>query len=547
MDYISPDRGLEGACGDPGPLFGDHDGSLLEHMGFHGDPQHVSPSLNEGLLVDPTDQMSYLAADSPPFMNDQIQCNTMKSASTSPASPLKQAGDHHVHIDSDTENDAAEQNLHDSYSEAQTTSLGYDVHRKTEVVDAEQPSELHGSSGDDTSNFQQETTHSDTYLGDAMLNENSGRDYQLINSGDDDDEIPNSSAPQMENVNIRGLHETSRDEKYDSDDDQMNGRNSSPSDEHDEENCNSAVEPSYLEAMDQENPGSNNHILTPNQWDSPPESSARLEKGTPSPDRMVSFPVERSHAHSPKESESPHPENEKKGFAQEERLTKEELPIKEKGLTKEELPIKEKGLTKEGFPIKEKGLTKEGLPIKEKRLTKEGFPIKEKGLTKKGFTIKEKGLTKEGLPVKEKGLPIKKKGLTKEVHPIKEKGFAKEVLPIKENGLSKEGLPIKEEGLPTKEAQGLAMPPLNEIWKRNSRSMAVLQVHALFGIKELGILEALDSYLWRRMRMLMQQFVLVMRLSGTGPAADQRELVPFNVCDVCAQDCDALCQICLTA
>ncbi|BAB64741.1 P0560B06.2 [Oryza sativa Japonica Group] len=224
MDYISPDRSLEGACGDPGPLFGDHDGSLLEHMGFHGDPQHVSPQLNEGLLVDSTDQISYLAADSPSFMNDQIPCNTMKSASTSPASPLKQADDHHVHIDSDMENDAAEQNLHDSYSEAQTTSLGYGIHRRTEVADAAQPTELHESNGNnDTSNFQEETTQSDTYLGDAMLNENGSRDYQLNNSGADDDEIPNSPALEMEDVDTRALHETSHDEKYEAEDDQMNG------------------------------------------------------------------------------------------------------------------------------------------------------------------------------------------------------------------------------------------------------------------------------------------------------------------------------------
>ncbi|XP_006644171.2 serine/arginine repetitive matrix protein 5-like [Oryza brachyantha] len=315
MDYISPDRSLEGACGDPGPLFGDHDGSLLDHMGFHGDPQHVSPQLNEGLLVDPTDQISYLGADSLPFMNDQIPCNTMKSASTSPASPLKQADDHHVHIDSDMENDAAEQNLHNSYSEEQATSLGYNTNRATAVVDAEQATELHESSGNNASNFQEETTHCDTYLGDAMLNENSSRDYQLNNSGVDDDEIPNSSALQMENMDSRGLHETSRSEKYESEDDQMNGRNSSPSDERDE-NCNSVIEPSYLEAMDKENPGSKNGILTPsNQWDSPPESSARHEKGTPSPDRMVSLPAERSHTHSPKELESPRVENDVGKFA----------------------------------------------------------------------------------------------------------------------------------------------------------------------------------------------------------------------------------------
>uniref|UniRef100_A0A0E0MWC4 RRM domain-containing protein n=1 Tax=Oryza rufipogon TaxID=4529 RepID=A0A0E0MWC4_ORYRU len=629
MDYISPDRSLEGACGDPGPLFGDHDGSLLEHMGFHGDPQHVSPQLNEGLLVDSTDQISYLAADSPSFMNDQIPCNTMKSASTSPASPLKQADDHHVHIDSDMENDAAEQNLHDSYSEAQTTSLGYGIHRRTEVADAAQPTELHESNGNnDTSNFQEETTQSDTYLGDAMLNENGSRDYQLNNSGADDDEIPNSPALEMEDVDTRALHETSHDEKYEAEDDQMNGRNSSPCDEHDEDNCNSVIEPSYLDVMEHENPGTKNGMLTPsNQWDSPPESSARLEKGTPSPDRMVSLPVGRSpRTHSPKELDSPRPENEKKGFAQEERLTKERLSIKEKGLTKEGLPIKEKGLTKEGLPIKEKGLTKEGLPIKEKRLTKEGLPIKEKGLTKEGLpikekrltkeglSIKEKGLTKEGLPIKEKGLtkeglPIKEKGLTKEGLPIKEKGLTKEgipikekrftkeglpikekgltkeVLPIKEKGLTKKGLPIKEEGLPTKEAQkafttaqiisfqssrpwsppanrktGLGKPGRNlfvagfsyatterDLEKKFSKYGRVTSARVVrdkrsgdsrgFGFLSLekdedadAAIRACDETEWNGRIIL-------------GPAADKRELIPFNVCNLCAQDVMP-CQIC---
>lgn len=181
MDYISPERSLEGTCGDPGPLFVDQDDSLLEHMDYHGEgvPQHESPPLNEGLLVDPADQNSYLDADSLPFMNDQIPCNAMKSASTYPASPLKQAEEHHVHLESDMQNDAVEQNVHNSDSEAQTTPVGYDVHQKTEVVDAVLPPELHESSGNDTSNFQQETTHSDAYLGDSMLTENISRDYQL--------------------------------------------------------------------------------------------------------------------------------------------------------------------------------------------------------------------------------------------------------------------------------------------------------------------------------------------------------------------------------
>jgi len=39
-------------------------------------------------------------------------------------------------------------------------------------------------------------------------------------------------------------------------------------------------------------------------------------------------------------------------------------------------------------------------------------------------------------------------------------------------------------------------------------------VHVLSVINELEIPGALDSYPWRRMRMLMQQFVLVTRLSG---------------------------------
>uniref|UniRef100_A0A0E0C1Y6 RRM domain-containing protein n=1 Tax=Oryza meridionalis TaxID=40149 RepID=A0A0E0C1Y6_9ORYZ len=548
-------------------------------MGFHGDPQHVSPQLNEGLLVDSTDQISYLAADSPSFMNDQIPCNTMKSASTSPASPLKQADDHHVHIDSDMENDAAEQNLHDSYSEAQTTSLGYGIHRRTEVADAAQPTELHESNGNnDTSNFQEETTQSDTYLGDAMLNENGSRDYQLNNSGADDDEIPNSPALQMEDVDTRALHETSHDEKYEAEDDQMNGRNSSPCDEHDEDNCNSVIEPSYLDVMEHENPGTKNGMLTPsNQWDSPPESSARLEKGTPSPDRMVSLPAGRSpRTHSPKELDSPRPENEKKGFAQEERLTKERLSIKEKGLTKEGLTIKEKRLTKEGLSIKEKRLTKEGLPIKEKGLTKEGLPIKEKGLTKEGLPIKEKGLTKEGIPIKEKRF-------TKEGLPIKEKGLTKEVLPIKEKGLTKKGLPIKEEGLPTKEAQkafttaqiisfqrpwsppanrktGLGKPGRNlfvagfsyatterDLEKKFSKYGRVTSARVVrdkrsgdsrgFGFLSLekdedadAAIRACDETEWNGRIIL-------------GPAADKRELIPFNVCNLCAQDVMP-CQIC---
>ncbi|VAH45366.1 unnamed protein product [Triticum turgidum subsp. durum] len=283
MDYISPERSLDGTCGDPGPLFGDQDGCLLEHMDYH---------------------------DSVPYMNDQIMCNTMKSASTSPASPLKQDEEHHVHIESDMQNDAAERKVHHNDDcEVRTTSSGYDVHQNTEVVEGVLPPELHESSGNDISNFQQETTHSDAYLGDSMLADNSSRDYQFSNSGDDDDdEIPNSSAPQMGNKDNRKLHETFHNEVNGTEDDQMNGGNSNPHDEHDNENFNSAIAPSYLDGMEQEDPGTENGISTPgNQWDSPPERSAGLEKGTPSPARRVSLSVERSpHAHSSEKLDSPH-------------------------------------------------------------------------------------------------------------------------------------------------------------------------------------------------------------------------------------------------
>ncbi|KAE8809035.1 serine/threonine-protein kinase PRP4 [Hordeum vulgare] len=282
MDYISPERSLDGTCGDPGPLFGDQDGSLLEHMDYH---------------------------DSVPYMNDQIMCNTMKSASTSPASPLKQDEEHHVHIESDMQNDAAEQKVHHNDDcEAHTSSPGYDVHQNTEVVEGVLPPELHESSGNDISNFQQETTHSDVYHGDSMLAENSSRDYQFSNSGDDDDEIPNSSAPQMGNKDNRKLHETLHNEVNGTEDDQMNGGNSNPRGENDTENFNSAIESSYLDGMEQEDPCTENGISTPgNQWDSPPERSAGLEKGTPSPARRVSLSVERSpHAHSSEKLDSPH-------------------------------------------------------------------------------------------------------------------------------------------------------------------------------------------------------------------------------------------------
>ncbi|VAH45372.1 unnamed protein product [Triticum turgidum subsp. durum] len=281
-------------------------------MDYHGEgiTQPESPPLNDGLLVDAADQISYLSADSVPYMNDQIMCNTMKSASTSPASPLKQDEEHHVHIESDMQNDAAERKVHHNDDcEVRTTSSGYDVHQNTEVVEGVLPPELHESSGNDISNFQQETTHSDAYLGDSMLADNSSRDYQFSNSGDDDDdEIPNSSAPQMGNKDNRKLHETFHNEVNGTEDDQMNGGNSNPHDEHDNENFNSAIAPSYLDGMEQEDPGTENGISTPgNQWDSPPERSAGLEKGTPSPARRVSLSVERSpHAHSSEKLDSPH-------------------------------------------------------------------------------------------------------------------------------------------------------------------------------------------------------------------------------------------------
>ncbi|CAM0906047.1 unnamed protein product [Alopecurus aequalis] len=310
MDYMSPERSLDGTCGDPGHLFGDQDDSLLDHMDYHGGgiTRHESPPLNDGLLVDPSDQISYLSADSVPYMNDQMLGNAMKSASTSPVSPLKQDQAHHVYIESDMQNDSAEQNVHHNDDfEAHITSQGYSVHQKTEVVDAVLPAELHESSGNGTSNFQQETTHSDVYLGDSMLNENGSRDYQFSNSGDDDDEIPNSSAPQMENKDKKRLHETFRSEVNGTEDDQMNGASSDPRDEHGNENFNSAISPSYLDGMEQEDLGNENGISTPdNQWDSPPERSAGLEKGTPSPARRVSLSVERSpQAHSSDKLDSP--------------------------------------------------------------------------------------------------------------------------------------------------------------------------------------------------------------------------------------------------
>uniref|UniRef100_A0A453BEA0 Uncharacterized protein n=1 Tax=Aegilops tauschii subsp. strangulata TaxID=200361 RepID=A0A453BEA0_AEGTS len=112
----------------------------------------------------------------------------------------------------------------------------------------------------------------------------------------------------MGNKDNRKLHETFHNEVNGTEDDQMNGGNSNPHDEHDNENFNSAIAPSYLDGMEQEDPGTENGISTPgNQWDSPPERSAGLEKGTPSPARRVSLSVERSpHAHSSEKLDSPH-------------------------------------------------------------------------------------------------------------------------------------------------------------------------------------------------------------------------------------------------
>ncbi|KAM3385314.1 hypothetical protein ACQJBY_009300 [Aegilops geniculata] len=112
----------------------------------------------------------------------------------------------------------------------------------------------------------------------------------------------------MGNKDNRKLYETFHNEVNGTEDDQMNGGNSNPHDEHDNENFNSSIAPSYLDGMEQEDPGTENGISTPgNQWDSPPERSSGLEKGTPSPARRVSLSVERSpHAHSSEKLDSPH-------------------------------------------------------------------------------------------------------------------------------------------------------------------------------------------------------------------------------------------------
>ncbi|VAH29572.1 unnamed protein product [Triticum turgidum subsp. durum] len=287
MDYISPERSLDGTCGDPGPLFGDQDGCLLEHMDYH---------------------------DSVPYMNDQIMCNTMKSASTSPASPLKQDEEHHVHIESDMQNDAAERKVHHNDDcEVRTTSRGYDVHQNTEVVEGVLPPELHESSGNDISNFEQETTHFDAYLGDSMLADNSSRDYQFSNSGDDDDEIPNSSAPQMGNKDNRKLHETFHNEVNGADDDQMNGGNSNPhahssekldSPHHAKEGDNLADSRSPPARHRSRSPGSPenhdtnrrrapSHELSPHARDNSPERKAQSWRGDGSPRRRSTSPGRR--------------------------------------------------------------------------------------------------------------------------------------------------------------------------------------------------------------------------------------------------------------
>ncbi|KAK8460520.1 hypothetical protein SEVIR_2G341800v4 [Setaria viridis] len=290
MEYISPERNLEGTCGDPGPLFGDQDGSLLDHLDYQGGgmPQHESPTLDDGLLVDPADAIPYLSGDSLPFMNDQITCNVMKSASTSPESSLKQVQEP-LKAGSDVQNDASEQNVHNSNSKEQATSVDCDVHQNTEVIGAVLPPELPESSGNDASNFQPEIMYSDAYHGDSLLTENSNKDCQLNNSSADDDELPNSPALQMENEDMEKLQETSHNEKSGSEDDQMNGRKSSPIDGKDKENFNTSVEPPSWEQTEQENPGTRNGSSTPdNRFDSPPDRFARLERDTPSPDGRVS-------------------------------------------------------------------------------------------------------------------------------------------------------------------------------------------------------------------------------------------------------------------
>jgi len=325
MEYVSPERNLEGTCGDPGPLFGDQGGSLLDHLGYQGGgiPQHESPTLDHGLLVDPADAIPYLSTDSPPFMNDQITCNVIKSASASPESSMKQPQEP-LNIESDVQNDAAEQNVHNSNSEEQITSLGCDEHQNTEVIGAVLPPKLLESSGNDISNFQPEATYSDAYHGDSLLTENSSKGYQLNNSGAPADDIPNSPALQMENEEMEKLHETSHNENSGSEDDQMNGRKPCPINGRDNEKFNTSAVPPSWEQTEQKNPSTRNGSSTPdNQFDSPPdrfarlerdtpspdgrvspERFARLERDTPSPDGRISPPVESSHAHHSEKMES---------------------------------------------------------------------------------------------------------------------------------------------------------------------------------------------------------------------------------------------------
>ncbi|KAJ1291107.1 hypothetical protein BS78_02G293000 [Paspalum vaginatum] len=312
MEYISPERNLEGTCGDPGPFFGDQDGSLLDHLDYQGGgiPQHESPTLDDGLYQ--AGAIPYLSADSLPFTNDQIQCNVMKSASTSPEPSLKHAQELRD-IEPDTQNGAAEQSVHNSNSEEQVTSVGCDVHQNTKVVGVVLPSEHPGSLANDTSNLQPETTYSVAYHGDALLSGNSSKDYQINNSGVDDDEILNS--PQLHQM--EKSQEISHNEKNGSDDDQMDGRKSSPIDGQDRENFNTSAAPPSWEQIEHENPRTRNGSSTPdNRFDSPPDRFARLERDTPSPDgrvsperfvrlerdtpspdRRVSSPVESPHAH----------------------------------------------------------------------------------------------------------------------------------------------------------------------------------------------------------------------------------------------------------
>jgi hypothetical protein len=290
MEYISPERHLEGSCGDPGPFLGDQDGSLLDHLDYQGGgfqggvPHHESPAL-DGLLVDPADAIPYLSAESLPFMNDQITSKSTKSASASPEPLLKQAQEP-LNIESDMQNDAVEQNGHNSNSEAEVTPGGYDdVHKSPEVIGVVLLQELPESTGNDTSNIQPEGTQSDAYHGDSLLTENNTRDCQLNNSVDDEDEIPNSPVLQMENEDIIKSHDTSYSGENGSEDDHMNGRKSGPVASQDKENFNATDAPSSWVQPEQENPGDRNGNSTPeNQFDSPPERFVRLERDTPSPD-----------------------------------------------------------------------------------------------------------------------------------------------------------------------------------------------------------------------------------------------------------------------